>query len=425
MIATWLAAILLLYVSPISYVHAPGFAAWMIILGGIALFCLGAMLGAMSRDPAAAPIEGPSMDNLAIVCAALGFLGIIAVTVDKLYLSDIDWSIGIAQVRERRAIEVMKDVAIRRSWLLYFGYMTFSFSCVAIAIFMLVGERLQRLASALGQLSILPMAIYAVLYGGRMPILLVILLILGAGATRAVLGKTLVPSGHWLWWKFAILGIAFLIYTNQVWQTRREIDHLTGYTDFFSRAEKKWELRPAAWLDRAIRDGVIPVGPAMDWLSIDLYLTHAPTTVQRMVEHWREFSVYGGLYQIGILSPISDVFAPSLKLPQKMRTELNAIGAYGWYPSAWGAWLGDAGLIGGAVCVFIWGLLSGFCYRQAVKRASLAATSMLPFVYMAIFVSPLNGPLGAANSFQVFLSFAVVCAWLAWRDRPAKPADDR
>jgi hypothetical protein len=148
-----------------------------------------------------------------------------------------------------------------------------------------------------------------------------------------------------------------------------------------------------------------------------MYLTHPPTTVQRMVEHWQGFSIYGGLYQIGILSPISDVLAPSLKLPQTMRAELNAIGAYGWFPSAWGAWIGDAGLIGGAICVFVWGWLSGFCYRRALTTTSLSAELMLSFVYLSILVSPLNGPFGFANSFLIFLSFAATCMWLSWRNR--------
>ncbi|MBR1249475.1 oligosaccharide repeat unit polymerase [Bradyrhizobium sp. AUGA SZCCT0169] len=423
MCAVWAAAITLFYVSPISYVHSPGIVAWTIILGGIALFCSGALVGGRRKSLNASATQDPSLDNLVVVCAALGFIGIAAMTFDKLYLSDIDWSQGLSAARDKRANEVMENIGIRRSWLLYFGYLTFSFSCVAITIFMLAGERLRTFASICGQASVLPMTIYAVLYGGRMPILLVILLFVGASITRVARGRTLVPADRWLWWKFAFVAVAFLAYTNQVWQTRRDMNRMSTYPTFLAVAASRWEMQPTPLLDSAIRNGTVPANLAMDWLSIDMYLTHPPTTVQRMVEHWREFSIYGGLYQIGILSPISDIVAPSLKLPQTMRTELSAIGAYGWFPSAWGAWIGDAGLIGGAFCVFVWGLLSGFCYRQTLERSSLSAALMLTFAYLGILVSPLNGPFGFANSFLIFLSFAATYAWLSWRNRAIRKSD--
>ncbi len=423
MAVVWAATIALFYTSPISYVHSPGVVAWAIMLGGIALFCSGAVIGGTTTRFQALPARNYPLDNLVIVCTALGFIGIAAMLFDKLYLSGIDWSSGISAVREQRAKDVMANVDPPRSWLLYFGYLTFSFSTVAVTTFMLAGERLRTFASICGQASVLPMTIYAVLYGGRMPILLIILLLVSAGITRAAQGKTLVLGGRWLWWKIAFVAITFLIYTNQIWQARREINGMTRYEAFLAVAASRWEMHPAPLADNAIRNGTIPANLAMDWLSIDMYLTHPPTTVQRMVEHWRDFSIYRGLYQIGILSPISDIFAPSLKLPQTMRAELSAIGAYGWFPSAWGAWVGDAGLFGGAICVFVWGLLSGFCYRQTLREASLGSQLMLSFAYLSILVSPLNGPFGFANSFLIFLSFAATSAWLSWTNRATGKSD--
>jgi hypothetical protein len=414
MAAIWAAMVLLFASSPISYVHSPGVAAWSIIGGGAALFCLGAFAGERANWPVAEVPDRPSPDRIILVCAALGFAGIAAMLIDKLYFSGIDWSIGLANVRERRSVEIMENIDIRRSWVLYFGYLTFSFSCVAVTLLILAGERLSIVASICGQASVLPMTIYSVLYGGRMPILVIIFLLVGASATRAVRGKPLVPCGRWLWWKLIMIVIAFLFYTGRVWEIRREINHMASYPQFVGVAVSRWEMQPSPWLDRAIRQGEIPANQAMNWLSIGMYLTHSPTTVQRMVEHWRELSIYGGLYQVAIFSPLSDMIAPSLKLPQKMRSELNSAGVYGWFPSAWGAWIGDFGLIGGAICVFIWGLFSGFSYRLVRDGSSEGAQLMLSFAYFTIFASPLNGPFGVANSFLVFLSFAAICAWL-WR----------
>jgi hypothetical protein len=411
MTGIWFVVTLLFYLSPISYVHAPGIAAWSIIGGGVAIFCAGAIVGTrVGMQPAGRSSES-SLDCFVIVCAAIGFVGIAAMLVDKVYLSDIDWSHGLNVARERRNVEVLQDISPRRSWLLYIGYLTFSFSCVAATAFVLTSERLRPFGRLCGQASVLPMAIYAVLYGGRIPILIVILLAIGAGITRGIQGKAVVPPR--LWWKLIALAIALFVYTNYVWQARREMNRTDSYDVFLAVAASNWEMQPSPWLNRAVRAGTIPAGQAMDWLSSDMYLTHSPTTVQRFVEHWSEISVYGGLYQIGVLSPLSGVLAPSLMLPQKMRAELRATGIYGWFPSAWAAWIGDAGLIGGAICVFLWGALSGIWYRRVITSSSLGAQLMLSFAYMTIIASPINGPFGISNSFLIFLSFVVASAWLS------------
>jgi len=257
------------------------------------------------------------------------------------------------------------------------------------------------------------MVAYAVLYGGRMPILLVIILVASAGLARLLVSRSFFPRGQWLWWKLAAVAAAMLAYTNFIWESRRQLNGIANYGDFVAVAASRWELSPAPWLDRAVLDGRIAATRLMDWLSIDLYLTHAVTTVQRMVEHWGEFSIYGGLYQIGILSPLSDALAPSLQLAARMRAELSAAGTFGWFPTAWGAWIGDAGPAGGAICILIWGMLSGMAYRAARENGSLLSQLMLAFGYMCVFVSPLNGPFGLANSFLIFVSFATI--GLLWR----------
>ena len=408
MTAVW-AAFVTIYVSvPIVYDHIPGAAAWSIMAGGVVVFGAGAAM-AGGGDPTDRSIHDEMRyDHTIMACAVIGMLGIIAVVVDKLFLSGIDWSIGITNVRERRAVEVFENVPIHRSLLLYLGYLTFSFSCVSVTLFILVGERLGRFAALSGQISVLPMIIYALAYGARMPILLLILLCVGAALTRAVQGKSFLPSGHWMWLKLIIACIAFLIYTNQVWQNRRDTNRIADYSIFKTVSASRWEMQPSPWLDEAVSDGKLPAGAVMDWLSIGMYITHSPTTVQRMVDHWNEISIYGGLYQVGILSPLTDVLAPSLKLSQNMRSQLMSAGIYGWFPNTWGAWIGDAGLVFGTICVFVWGFLSGWVYRAVRSGASVRTQLMLAFAYMTILISPLNGPFGMANSFLIFASFSAI-----------------
>src|SRR4051794_22850524 len=242
MAVVWAGVILLFYGSPITYVHAPGALAWSIMAGGVVLFGLGAIAGERLPWPSPRPSRGKlSLDRLVLVCAALGFIGIAAMLIDKFLLSDIDWSGGISAARERRAIDVVNNVPIRRSGLLYLGYLTMSFSCVALGTFILAGERLRRFASVCGQISVLPMALYAVLYGGRMPILLVILLVVGSGFVRSIQGKPLLPTGHAMWWKLAALTIALLIYTNTIWESRRQANRIMSYPAFVQVAASRWE----------------------------------------------------------------------------------------------------------------------------------------------------------------------------------------
>jgi hypothetical protein len=415
MLVMWTLFITIYFAVPITYDHAPGPVAWSLMLSGIVLYCLGAgaaSLVPLRSHPQHQQISEAKYDAVIIACALLGLAGALAMAIDKLFLSGIDWSIGMSAVRDRRAVEVMQGVAIRRSILLYAGYLTFSFSCVGFTLFLLAGDRVGRAAAWLGQIGVVAIVIYALLYGGRMPIMLVILLAAGAMLTRALRGSPLLPKGWAMWPKIVAVCVAFLIYTNFIWADRRAMNRILDFHEFVHNAEVKWEARTSPWITSLVRSGAIEADTAMNWVSIAVYLTHSPTSVQRMVEHSGALSTYGGLYQIGVLSPLFDVFAPQFGLPQKMRRELSEAGLYGWFPNAWGAWLMDAGRIGGAICILLWGFLSGIAYRMVRHDGGAAPQLMLTFAYLSILVSPLNGPFGLANSFLIFSSFVAVCLWI-------------
>jgi hypothetical protein len=408
MTIVWITMVILYCIAPISYVHKPDALTWLVIFGGVALFGLGDHLSGLLPSPSSQKNDW-SVDAVLIFCAVIGFVGVLAILFDKLLLSDIDWSAGLTSAREKRAVEIVADIPVRRSLLLYFGYLTFSFSCVGVVMFILFGERLTKSASICGQLSVLPVAAYAFLYGGRMPILVVILLAVGACITRRVKGVTALPAGKHLWSKLTVVAVIFTIYSFKVWDNRRQVNNIESYASFVSVAATKWEVSLSPWLNEAVRNQTVPTNLAMNLVTLTLYVTHSPTTVHRMIEHKDHLSTYHGLYQIDVLSPIADVLFPSLKLPQKMRSELVAARIYGWFPSAWGAWLGDAGYIFGAICIVLWGALSGFSYRLA-QRGNRCAELMLTFCYMSILVSPIGGPFGVANSFLIFCSLVAACA---------------
>lgn len=409
MLMVWAMFIGLYFAMPFDYVHAPKEMAWTIMVGGTALFCMGAIVGEWLPVARRSVMVLPNFSERAvIICAVLGFFGIACMAIDKLFLSGLDWSQGMSAVREQRSNEVMANIDIKRSAFLYIGYLTFSFSCASYALFLLRGDLMSFAARWLGQLSIGTMLFYALLYGGRMPILMVIILTAGAALARLLCGQSLLPKNNWMWMKIFVVCVAFTVYTNYIWEVRRTAGNIVDYAKFAQIADQRWEMQPSKWLDRLIRQGSIPNDLAMNWISLAMYLTHSPTTVQRMVENREHLSFYGGLYQVGILSPLADKLTPSLNLPQIMRSELMKAGIYGWFPNAWGAWFADAGIALGAVCIFVWGLLSGIAFRYAKAFSSLGAQLMLCFAYASIIISPLNGPFGMANSFLIFASFVSV-----------------
>lgn len=242
-----------------------------------------------------------------------------------------------------------------------------------------------------------------------------ILLAVGCTLVRKMLGRSLVPESWYLWPKMLAFAVAFIAYTNFVWASRREVNRVVDYESFLRVAAQRWDLTPSDWLNHAVRTGKISAAEAMDALSAAMYLTHSPTTVQRMVEHHHELFAYFGLYQIGILSPLFDEFAPTLKLPETMRDQLMTTGLLGWFPGAWAAWFIDAGVPCGLLLIVTWGALSGAAWAAVKRTGSAGAELMLAFVYLAILISPLSGPFGMANSFLIFCSFAIVAFWLRKR----------
>lgn len=405
----WVVFVAIYGVVPIEYQHSPGMIAWALIASGVVGFCWGSMTITMSLEqPQMHQRATEHLDAIIIGCAIAGLCGVAFIAIDKVLLSGQDWSIGITALRDRRSVEVMEGVPIRRSWLLYAGYLTISFSCAAFCLFLLRGDRVGRIAGWFAQASVLAMVAYAVIYGGRMPILLVIVLAVSCAMVRKLTYRSLLPKGFHLWPKVLVAVAAFLAYTNAIWASRRVVGQVYAYDDFLRVAAEKWELKPSEWIDLAVRKGCIGAEWVMNFVSYAMYLTHSPTTVQRYVEHWGHLSSYLGLYQIGVLSPLFDVFAPGLKLPETMRGELARNGLYGWFPGAWGAWYLDGGEVLGLCAILAWGLLSGAAYRSVLRSGSTSSQLMLVFAYSTILISPLNGPFGMANSFLIFCSLSAV-----------------
>src|SRR5581483_854834 len=122
----------------------------------------------------------------------------------------------------RCAPDLIDIVEIKRTPLLYAGYLLFSFGFASVVLFLLKGEQVRGWAAVLAQFSILSPIGYALLYAGRMPILFVILLMMAAVPVRLVQGRRPLPEGHHLFFKMIVLVLVFGIYTSAVWSSRRD-----------------------------------------------------------------------------------------------------------------------------------------------------------------------------------------------------------
>ena len=159
--------------------------------------------------------------NIAVFTTAiLGLAGIAFIALDRLVLSGISHN-GYAELMCCASF-LVDFIEIKRTPVLYAGYLTFSFGAASLVLFLLKGEEVRGGTAILAQLSILPSVGYALLYSGRLPILLVIVLIITAVMVRISQGRQPLPQGHHLAVKTIAASVAFLVYSNGMWSSRRE-----------------------------------------------------------------------------------------------------------------------------------------------------------------------------------------------------------
>ena len=171
-----------------------------------------------------------------------------------------------------------------------------------------------------------------------------------------------------------------------------------------------WNVQPRAYVLSAISSGKLSAGAAITFLSTYFYLTHGVRAAD-ITWHAREkLSPHWGLYEVGILSPMLRVFRPDDQRLSGMETQLRDAGIYGFFPTVWAAAYIDFGIVGGVIYILIWGFVGGWSASGA-RRSALATPSLLQvFVLASIFLSPVQGPLGVANSALVLFSMVITGA---------------
>jgi hypothetical protein len=104
-----------------------------------------------------------------------------------------------------------------------------------------------------------------------------------------------------------------------------------------------------------------------------------------------------------------------------LNAQLKAAGIHGFFPSVWAAAYIDFGVGGAVLYIFIWGFLAGWSAFGAQQHGRATPALMLTFVLATILLSPVQGPLGIANSALVLLSMLLVGLALDFGDLSVAP----
>jgi hypothetical protein len=529
-VAVWCATLTSVAIGPIDFPLQPSTPVLVLVAAGLTLFVLAHWAGAKCfgiwlRNRPEIPAPSKSILNTAIVATSLaGWGGIALLAFDRAVLSGA--SSGYAELL-RCAPELVDFIEIKRTPLLYLGYLTFSFGYVSLVLFLLRGEEIRGLTAILAQLSILSPVGYAVLYSGRMPILFIIVLIVAAVLVRVGQGRRPLPYGHHLLVKMVVVFLLFGIYSSAVWPSRqafcaqmsgliqelqgrkkerdfarapvltststepkqepppdirhpepaqsaasdagqkadaRETPPLTDVrkteahdtplptdvrkaearenpprsADSISAADlskrvgetnalpggghqvpsanaallammqEAWHVKPREYVLSAIESGRLSPDTARSALSTYFYLIHGVRMLDLTWNARAQFTPHWGVYEVGVLSPILRVFFPQNQLLAAMSTQLRSAEIYGFFPTVWAAAYIDFGAAGAVIYILIWGLAAGWSAFGARHSVLATPTLLLTFILASILLSPVQGPLGIANSALVLVSMVIV-----------------
>ncbi|WP_140982639.1 hypothetical protein [Bradyrhizobium guangdongense] len=165
-----------------------------------------------------------------------------------------------------------------------------------------------------------------------------------------------------------------------------------------------WNVKPRDYVASALESSRISARSAMIGLSTYFYLTHGVRTVDIVWKARDKFTPQWGVYEVGVLSPLLRIFFPERDQVAVMEAELRAAVIYGFFPSVWVAAFVDFGLVGAIFYVAIWGGVAGWSAAGSRHSGLMTPLLLLVFTLATVLLSPVQGPLGMANSALVLVS---------------------
>jgi hypothetical protein len=184
--------------------------------------------------------------------------------------------------------------------------------------------------------------------------------------------------------------------------------HLPDVVAFLTTMQGAWHVTPRGYVLSAIDSGRLSPNTAINFLSTYFYLTHGIRILDLTWRARARFSPHWGIYEIGVISPILRVFFPQNQSLASLSVQLKSVGVYGFFPTIWAAAYIDFGAVGAVIYVLIWGFAAGWAAFGARHSALASPALLLTFILASILLSPVEAPLGIANSAMVLASMVIV-----------------
>src|SRR5262249_45249862 len=400
MLSTWLATTLVFVSLPLQYDRGPRWSTILFLLACLAGFVYGHVVvqlaRASDRDPRR-PIPAPlPLDGPLCVFAVLGILGAVLVGVDKIVLGGLDLSQGLGVLR--LMLQSEEEMFKQRSAALWVGTALYSFSNIALVLYILEGEKVRRATAILVLVSSLSPTFVIVLYGGRSSAIMLALSFVGACLIRLAIGRRLVP-------KTTMVSLFFLSYCALIVVGSLYVFSARAETARGDRAPEVDAL--FAWMERSnigvsdevsgfLNNSGASGAVAANALLAAIYGTHGLGELDYLLNENADAGPFWGLYQAWMINKALSV---AFDVPNITDTFAAVIHHSGLFFTAWGAMLLDFGPWGSPLAFVVLGMVAGWLYIRSVADGSLLARIGLVFVYVYILISPMDSALSMGNGF--------------------------
>jgi hypothetical protein len=350
---------------------------------------------------------GSALSGLAVT----SIIGVALIFVERTSSTGFSGLEELTELRNLRAADIASAAELSRGWATYLGWLLYPGIYLVCVLGFLYYETLDRGAKVLLLLSGLCPFVLAVLYGGRSPILTLLLLLASSSVVRRLIGKPLWPRSAAL----KLFGVAalvmFTIYANLIWFERLQLS--SGTVDLFlAHAASEWGIAPSEALWNLLagsdqQDAIVPI------LGSYFYLFQGPAILEKILSSESLPILFGGQH-IDIVAAAFLLFEPTRELlTEGYATLLNA-GVYGYFTTAWGSLLLDLSVLMFPF-VALWGWVSGTTFGWLRVRGRCDDVLLYVFLLYAMFISPISAPFGLANSFSIFLYFLGFVVWVRTR----------
>jgi oligosaccharide repeat unit polymerase len=395
MLSTWLITFIVFFSLPVSYEHGPRLSTVLYLAACLGGFVYGNLLFRLAHADAPSEISQTiSIEVPLRIFAVLGILGAVLVGIDKIVLGNLDLSQGLGALRF--VLQSEEEVFKQRSLALWIGSALYSFSNVALVLYLLEGEKVNRVTAVLALVSSLSPAFVIVLYGGRSSAILLALSFFGTCLVRLASRQPLLP-------KTGIVRLFLVLYCGAILLGSLYI--FTARAEILQRTREPEVDALYAWMERSNMEISVGLGTFLNnsgrlagvvanVLLAGIYGTHGLAELDYLLNENADAGPFWGLYQGWLVNKALSV---AFAVPDLTDTFASAIHHNGLFFTAWGAMLLDLGPLGSPFAFIALGVLSGWLYVRGVAERSLTARMALAFLYMYILVSPLHSAISMGN----------------------------